>query len=77
MLVYTLNCSQLKLLSSPFKQDIFTILFQITGVKITLKKQKRKKVKVAQSVQLFATPWTAARQASLSVALSWQEYWSG
>ena len=28
-------------------------------------------------VQLFATPWTAARHAPLSVGLSWQEYWSG
>ena len=24
----------------------------------------------------FATPWTVARQASLSIELSWQEYWS-
>ena len=28
-------------------------------------------------VQLFATPWTVARQALLSMALSRQEYWSG
>ena len=28
-------------------------------------------------VQLFATPWTAARQASLSIGFSRQEYWSG
>ena len=28
-------------------------------------------------VQLFATPWTAARQALLSVGFSRQEYWSG
>ena len=28
-------------------------------------------------VQLFATPWTAARQASLSMEFSRQEYWSG
>ena len=25
----------------------------------------------------FATPWTIARQAPLSMGLSWQEYWSG
>ena len=28
-------------------------------------------------VQLFATPWTAAYQASLSMGFSRQEYWSG
>ena len=27
--------------------------------------------------QLFVTPWTAARQAPLSMGLSRQEYWSG
>ena len=28
-------------------------------------------------VQLFATLWTVARQAPLSVGFSWQEYWNG
>ena len=28
-------------------------------------------------VWLFATPWTVAHQAPLSMGLSWQEYWSG
>ena len=28
-------------------------------------------------VQLFATPWTVARQAPLSMGFSKQEYWSG
>ena len=28
-------------------------------------------------VQLFATPWTAAHQAPLSMGFSKQEYWSG
>ena len=28
-------------------------------------------------VWLFATPWTVASQAPLSVGFSWQEYWSG
>ena len=32
---------------------------------------------VAQGVQLFATPWTAARQAPLSMGFSRQEYWGG
>ena len=28
-------------------------------------------------VQFFVTPWTVARQASLSMGFSRQEYWSG
>ena len=32
---------------------------------------------VAQSIQLLATPWTAAYQAPLSMGFSRQEYWSG
>ena len=35
------------------------------------------KVKVAQSIRLFVTPWTVARQALLSMGFSRQEYWSG
>ena len=30
----------------------------------------------SRHVQLFATPWTVARQAPLSVGFSRQEYWS-
>ena len=32
---------------------------------------------VAKSVRLLATPWTAARQAPLSMEFCMQEYWSG
>ena len=32
---------------------------------------------VAQSVRLFATPWTVACQAPPSMGFSRQEYWSG
>ena len=35
------------------------------------------KVKLLGCVQLFATPWTVACQASPSVGFSSQEYWSG
>jgi len=35
------------------------------------------KVKSLSRVQLFATPWTAAHQAPLSMGFSRQEYWSG
>ena len=32
---------------------------------------------VLNRVQLFATPWTVARQAPLSMGFSRQEHWSG
>ena len=32
---------------------------------------------VTHCVQLFATLWTVARQAPLSMGFSWQGYWSG
>ena len=32
---------------------------------------------VLSHTQLFATPWTAARQAPLSMGFPRQEYWSG
>ena len=35
------------------------------------------KVKSPSCVRLFATPWTAAYQAPLSMGFSRQEYWSG
>ena len=35
------------------------------------------KVKSLSRVRLFATPWTIAHQAFLSMGLSRQEYWSG
>ena len=35
------------------------------------------KVKLLNHVQLFATPWTVAHQAPLSVGFSRQEHWSG
>ena len=35
------------------------------------------KVKSLSRVQVFATPWTAAYQAPLSMGFSRQEYWSG
>ena len=35
------------------------------------------KVKSVSRVRLFATPWTVAYQASLSIGFSRQGYWSG
>ena len=41
------------------------------------RKKERKKVKLLSRVQLFATPWTVAHQAPLSMEFSRQEYGSG
>ena len=38
---------------------------------------KRVKVKLLSHVRLFATPWTVACQAPLSMGFSRREYWSG
>ena len=35
------------------------------------------KLKSLSRVRLFATPWTVAHQAPLSMGFSRQEYWSG
>ena len=39
--------------------------------------KQRKERKLLSHVQLFATPWTVAYQAPLSMGFSRQEYWSG
>ena len=38
---------------------------------------ERKKAKLPSCVRLFATPWTVAHQAPLSMGFSRQGYWSG
>ena len=43
----------------------------------SFRKWKKVKVKSLSRVQLFATPWTVACQAPLSMGFSRQEYWSG
>ena len=43
----------------------------------TENEDKEKKVKSLSRVRLFATPWTVAYQAPLSMEFSRQEYWSG
>ena len=45
------------------------ILTYLTEVKV--------KVKSLSRVQLFANPWTVARQAPLSMGFSRQDHWSG
>ena len=44
---------------------------------ISEKKVELSSVKSLSRVRLFATPWTVAYQALLSMGFSKQEYWSG
>ena len=41
------------------------------------KESQKVKVKLLSCLQLFATPWTVAHQAPLSLGFSRQEHWSG
>ena len=49
-----------------------TMRYHLTPVRMKVKV----KVKTLNCVQLFATPWTVAYQAPLSMEFSRQEYWS-
>ena len=57
------------------KERIWKITFLTFGHSIIL--LVKVKVKLLSRVQLFATPWTVAYQASLSMGFSRQESWSG
>ena len=54
-----------------------SLLLKAPGFPSLLEDKERKKVKSLSRVRLFATPWTVADQAPLSVRFSRQEYWSG
>jgi len=56
-----LNWTELKLLNFP-------------KIKISLHQQSYSSVQLLSHVQLFATPWTAAHQASLSITSSWSSH---
>ena len=51
--------------------------FDKGGKNITTGQRKKVQVKSLSHVQLFATPWTVAYQATPSMGFSRQEYWSG
>ena len=55
----------------------FSLLFLSLDLFHWLGPLERKKVKSLSRVQLFATSWTLACQAPLSMGFSRQEYWSG
>ena len=49
----------------------------VTTHLFSISRQERKKVKLLSCIWLFATSWTVAYQAALSMGFSRQEYWSG
>ena len=63
--------------SHPYHGSTTDLLF-ITGVDLHFSKVKVKvKMKALSRVPLFATLWTVAHQAPLSMGFSMQEYWNG
>ena len=68
-------CQETRLTLS-FLDEFLIYLFRAwTGLGQRLK--VKVKVKSLSRVRLFATPWTVAYQALLSMGFSRQEYWSG
>ena len=68
------SCPQSFPASGSFPMSQF---FVSGGQSIGKLSEKKVKVKSLSCVRLFATPWTVAHQASLSMEISRQEYWSG
>ena len=54
-----------------------TVAFSSVGGSNAIDAMGKVKVKSLSRVRLFATPWTVAHQAPLSMGFSRQEYWSG
>ena len=52
-------------------------MVQVSYPYMTTRKSRKVKVKLLSCVRLFATPWTVAYTAPLSMGFSRQEYWSG
>ena len=72
----TQSRTRLKRLSSSSSSLIYASLMAQLE-KNLLAMQEKVKVKSLSRVQLFATPWTVAYEAPLSMGFSRQQYWSG
>ena len=68
----------LVLLLDRISYTVFARLSIFSVVLVRLKSEKRKSENISRSVVSgFATPWTVAHQAPLSMEVSRQEYWRG
>ena len=59
------------------KGSSFPLDYGQTGVSFYNNNESESESEALSGVQLFATPWTVAYQAPLSMEFSRQEYWSG
>ena len=55
---------------------VVTVEMVSNGQNVEIERKKKDR-KLLSRVRLFATPWTVAYQALLSMGFSRQEYWSG
>ena len=84
---FQIQKSEIEMKVSPVALPYHRLFFKIINLSkrwqskckanLGIERKKEKKVKSLICVQLFATPWTAAYQAPLSMGFSRQEYWSG
>ena len=64
-------------LSGATSQEMNPIILHITNIQRRKYESLSMKVKSLSHVRLFATPWTVAYQAPLSMGFSRHQYWSG
>ena len=64
-------------LGSPFPRILQARTLEWVAISFSNAWKWKVKVKLLSHVWLFATPWTAAYQAPLSMEFSRQEYWGG
>ena len=72
-----LSANKIRITIFCHRSDIpLSLLYSLNQNQI-IRRKKEKKVKLLSHVRLFATPWTIACQAPLSMGFSTQEYWNG
>ena len=75
---YMTNGKTIALTIWTFVGIVISLLFNmLSRLVIAFLPRSKVKLKSLSHVQLLATPWIAAYQASLSMGFSRQEYWSG
>ena len=72
------DISEIHLMKVSFKTCVSLLIFCFDDLSIGVSGVfKKVKVKSLSHVRLFATPWTVAYQAPLSMGFTMQQYWSG
>ena len=73
---YRITRKTIAMTRQTFADKVMSLLFNTLSM-LVITFLPRSKVKSLSRVRLFATPWTVAYQAPLSMGFSRQEYWSG